>query len=180
MIDHPGNPDSRRCERRSSKYRWDSRRRSCATAKRDEVHHRARGKGGNEAECASVRLRDRALAPGENRVLRLRSESGRLLAAIGNAGVRDLEVGRVDLYLDEVLVSKGGGRAPSYREEDGKRVMAKSEITVRVVLKPRACGDHAVDLRSVARLRYYQRRIQDLRRADVRTRPADQARRNAA
>ena len=59
---------------------------------------------------------------------------GRLLAAIGNAGVRDLEVGRVELYLDEVLVSKDGGRAPAYREEDGKRVMAKSEITVRVVL----------------------------------------------
>ena len=59
---------------------------------------------------------------------------GRLLAAIGNAGVRDLEVGRVELYLDEVLVSKDGGRAPAYREEDGKRVMAKSEIAVRVVL----------------------------------------------
>src|SRR5437016_14368908 len=59
---------------------------------------------------------------------------GRLLAAIGNAGVRDLEVGRVELYLDEVLVSKDGGRAPDYRAEDGKRVMAKSEITVRVVL----------------------------------------------
>ena len=59
---------------------------------------------------------------------------GRLLAAVGNAGVRDLEVGRVELYLDELLVSKDGGRAPAYREEDGKRVMAKSEITVRVVL----------------------------------------------
>src|SRR5207302_10581580 len=59
---------------------------------------------------------------------------GRLLAAIGNAGVPDLEVGHVELYLDEVLVSKDGGRAPAYREEDGKRVMAKSEITVCVVL----------------------------------------------
>jgi len=59
---------------------------------------------------------------------------GRLLAAIGNAGISDLDVGGVELYLDDVLVSAGGGRAPSYREEDGQRVMRKSEITVRVVL----------------------------------------------
>src|SRR5262249_20365003 len=49
---------------------------------------------------------------------------GRLLAAIGNSGVRDLDVDRVELYLDEVQVAKSGGRAPGYREEDGKRVMA--------------------------------------------------------
>jgi glutamate N-acetyltransferase / amino-acid N-acetyltransferase len=60
---------------------------------------------------------------------------GRLLAAIGNSGVRDLDVNRVELYLDEVQVAKQGGRAPGYREEDGKRVMGKSEITIRVVLK---------------------------------------------
>jgi glutamate N-acetyltransferase/amino-acid N-acetyltransferase len=59
---------------------------------------------------------------------------GRLLAAIGYAGVRDLDVGCVDLYLDDVLVAREGGRAPSYREDDGKRAMKQSEITVRVVL----------------------------------------------
>jgi glutamate N-acetyltransferase/amino-acid N-acetyltransferase len=59
---------------------------------------------------------------------------GRILAAIGYAGVADLEVGRVDLYLDEVLVARGGARHTEYREADGKRVMQRSEITVRVVL----------------------------------------------
>jgi glutamate N-acetyltransferase/amino-acid N-acetyltransferase len=59
---------------------------------------------------------------------------GRILAAIGYAGVADLEVGRVDLYLDEVLVARGGARNTEYREADGKRVMQRSEITVRVVL----------------------------------------------
>jgi glutamate N-acetyltransferase/amino-acid N-acetyltransferase len=59
---------------------------------------------------------------------------GRLLAAIGNAGVGDLDVGRVSLYLGDVLVAAGGGRDPAYREEDGKRVMKQSEITVRAAL----------------------------------------------
>jgi glutamate N-acetyltransferase/amino-acid N-acetyltransferase len=59
---------------------------------------------------------------------------GRILAAVGNAGVPDLAVDRVDLYLDEVLVAKGGGRSPGYREADGARVMRQPEITVRVVL----------------------------------------------
>ena len=59
---------------------------------------------------------------------------GRILAAVGYAGVPDLAVDRVDLYLDDVLVAKNGGRSPGYREEDGARVMRQPEITVRVVL----------------------------------------------
>lgn len=59
---------------------------------------------------------------------------GRILAAVGYAGVDDLDVGRVDLYLDDVLVAKNGGRHPGYEEADGQRVMKQSEITVRVVL----------------------------------------------
>lgn len=59
---------------------------------------------------------------------------GRILAAIGYAGIADLDVSRIDLYLDDVLVASGGGRAAAYREEDGKRVMLQSEITVLVVL----------------------------------------------
>jgi glutamate N-acetyltransferase/amino-acid N-acetyltransferase len=59
---------------------------------------------------------------------------GRILAAIGYAGIDDLDVSKVDLYLDELMVAKSGGRAPSYREEDGQRVMKQDEITVRVVL----------------------------------------------
>ncbi|MCM1128669.1 MAG: bifunctional glutamate N-acetyltransferase/amino-acid acetyltransferase ArgJ [Alistipes senegalensis] len=59
---------------------------------------------------------------------------GRILCAIGYAGVDDLDVNRLELYLDEVLVAKNGGRHPDYREEDGQRVMKKDEITVRINL----------------------------------------------
>lgn len=59
---------------------------------------------------------------------------GRILAAIGYAGVDDLDVSKLDLYLDDVHVAKNGGRNPAYREEDGQRVMQQSEITVRVTL----------------------------------------------
>ncbi len=59
---------------------------------------------------------------------------GRILAAVGYAGVEDLDQRRIDLYLDDVQVASCGGRHPSYREEDGQRVMRQSEITVRVAL----------------------------------------------
>lgn len=59
---------------------------------------------------------------------------GRILAAIGYAGVADLDVAKIDLYLDDVLVAKAGGRYAGYREQDGQRVMKQSEITIRVVL----------------------------------------------
>ncbi|GLR11421.1 arginine biosynthesis bifunctional protein ArgJ [Chitinimonas prasina] len=59
---------------------------------------------------------------------------GRILAAIGYAGIDDLDVDKLDLYLDDVLVATQGGRNPAYREEDGQRVMNKAEILIRVVL----------------------------------------------
>lgn len=59
---------------------------------------------------------------------------GRILAAIGYAGIDDLDVDKLDLYLDDVLVATKGGRNPAYREEDGQRVMNKAEILIRVVL----------------------------------------------
>ena len=59
---------------------------------------------------------------------------GRLLCAIGYAGVADLDVERVALYLDDVLVASHGGRHPDYREEQGQQVLSQSEFTVRVVL----------------------------------------------
>ena len=59
---------------------------------------------------------------------------GRILAAIGYAGVTDLDVEKLRLYLDDVLVAETGGRAASYQEADGQRVMQQSDITIRVVL----------------------------------------------
>ncbi|BDI07996.1 bifunctional glutamate N-acetyltransferase/amino-acid acetyltransferase ArgJ [Sphaerotilus microaerophilus] len=59
---------------------------------------------------------------------------GRILAAVGYAGIDDLDQGLIDLYLDDVHVARAGGRHPDYREEDGQRVMKQAEITVRVDL----------------------------------------------
>jgi glutamate N-acetyltransferase/amino-acid N-acetyltransferase len=59
---------------------------------------------------------------------------GRILAAVGYAGIGDLDQTGIDLYLDDVHVAIQGGRNPAYREEDGQRVMKQSEITVRIVL----------------------------------------------
>jgi len=59
---------------------------------------------------------------------------GRILAAVGYAGIDDLDQGLIDLHLDDVLVVQQGGRHPAYREEDGQRVMKQAEITVRVNL----------------------------------------------
>jgi len=59
---------------------------------------------------------------------------GRILAAVGYAGIADLDQTKIDLFLDGVHVAVGGGRHPAYREEDGKRVMKQNEITVRVGL----------------------------------------------
>ena len=59
---------------------------------------------------------------------------GRILAAVGYAGIDDLDQTSIDLHLDELLVVQAGGRHPDYREEDGQRVMKQAEITVRVSL----------------------------------------------
>ncbi len=59
---------------------------------------------------------------------------GRILAAVGYAGIEDLDQGLIELFLDDVHVATRGGRNPAYREEDGQRVMKQSEITVRVGL----------------------------------------------
>ncbi len=66
---------------------------------------------------------------------------GRILAAVGYAGIADLDQSRIDLYLDDVHVAIQGGRHPAYREEDGQRVMKQSEITVRVMLGRGSAAD---------------------------------------
>ncbi len=64
---------------------------------------------------------------------------GRILAAVGYAGIDDLDQTLIDLHLDDVHVVHAGGRNPNYREEDGQRVMKQSEITVRVHLHRGEC-----------------------------------------
>jgi glutamate N-acetyltransferase/amino-acid N-acetyltransferase len=60
---------------------------------------------------------------------------GRILAAVGNAGVTGLDTTRIDLYIDDVRVARQGGRDPDYLEDAGVAAMRKSEFGVRVVLR---------------------------------------------
>lgn len=90
--------------------------------------------GGNDRECRKVGFAIAHSPLVKTAFFASDPNLGRILAAIGYAGIDDLDVSQVDLYLDDVMVAKSGGRAPSYREEDGKRVMKQEEITVRVVL----------------------------------------------
>ena len=90
--------------------------------------------GRNEEECRKI-----AYAIGHSPLVKTAffasdPNLGRILAAIGYAGVDDLDVSKIDLYLDDVWVAKQGGRHPDYQEADGQRVMKQSEITVKVTL----------------------------------------------
>ncbi|MGN6315772.1 bifunctional glutamate N-acetyltransferase/amino-acid acetyltransferase ArgJ [Trinickia sp.] len=90
--------------------------------------------GASEAECRRI-----AYAIGHSPLVKTAFYAsdpnlGRILAAIGYAGVDDLDVSTIDLYLGDVHVATAGGRHPQYREEDGQRVMKESEILIRVLL----------------------------------------------
>lgn len=66
---------------------------------------------------------------------------GRILAAVGRAGVPALDVGLIDVYLGEVCIASQGGRSPSYTEEQGSQVMAQEEITIRIELGRGHCSE---------------------------------------
>jgi glutamate N-acetyltransferase/amino-acid N-acetyltransferase len=59
---------------------------------------------------------------------------GRILAAIGRAGINDLDVDKVQVYLDDILIADNGSRAASYREEDGQAVMDQDVLSIRIML----------------------------------------------
>lgn len=59
---------------------------------------------------------------------------GRILCAVGYAGIADLDVSRTRMWLGDTLVSSDGGRHPDYTEDDGQRIMKEAEITVRIAL----------------------------------------------
>ena len=90
--------------------------------------------GKNEAECRKV-----AYAIAHSPLIKTAffasdPNLGRILAAIGYAGIDDLDVANMELYLGDVLVAEKGGRAASYKEEQGAAIMKESDILVRVVL----------------------------------------------
>jgi len=66
---------------------------------------------------------------------------GRILAAVGYAGVAQLDVSKIDVFLSEVCIASRGCRAASYTEEQGAAVMAKEEITIRIELGRGACSE---------------------------------------
>ena len=90
--------------------------------------------GKNEAECKQIGYAIARSPLVKTAFFASDPNLGRILAAIGYAGVTDIDVDVLKLYLDDVLVAENGGRAASYREEDGQRVMQQSDITIRVVL----------------------------------------------
>lgn len=66
---------------------------------------------------------------------------GRILAAVGRAGVPELDVSKIDVYLGTVCIASQGGRSPSYTEEQGAAVMAEEEIEIRIELGRGACSE---------------------------------------
>ncbi len=90
--------------------------------------------GGNQDECLDV-----AYAVAHSPLIKTALFAsdpnwGRILAAVGYAGVPELNVEKIDVYLDEVCITRQGGRAADYTEEQGARVMAQEEITIRIEL----------------------------------------------
>ena len=66
---------------------------------------------------------------------------GRILAAVGRAGVPELDVSKIDVYLGAVCIASQGGRSPSYTEEQGAAVMAEEEIEIRIELGRGDCSE---------------------------------------
>lgn len=66
---------------------------------------------------------------------------GRILAAVGRAGVPDLDVSKIDVFLGPVCIASQGGRAASYTEEQGAAVMAEEEIEIRIELGRGSCSE---------------------------------------
>ena len=90
--------------------------------------------GQTEAECAKVAYAIAHSPLVKTAFFASDPNLGRILAAVGYAGIADLDVDRIQLYLGDVLVAENGGRALTYQEADGQRIMQQDEITVRVLL----------------------------------------------
>ena len=97
--------------------------------------------GGNHQECLDV-----AYAVAHSPLIKTALFAsdpnwGRILAAVGYAGVPELDVSKIDVFLGEVCIASQGGRSPSYTEEQGAAVMAREEITIRIELGRGSCSE---------------------------------------
>ena len=60
---------------------------------------------------------------------------GRIIAAIGNSNIRDLDIHKIDVYIDDICIVNNGERSKTYSEDKGKKVMRQNEIILRINLR---------------------------------------------
>ena len=97
--------------------------------------------GGNHQECLDVGYAVAHSPLIKTALFASDPNWGRILAAVGRAGVPELDVSLIDVYLDSVCIASQGGRSPSYTEAQGSAVMAQEEITIRIELGRGACSE---------------------------------------
>ncbi|MCF1490821.1 bifunctional glutamate N-acetyltransferase/amino-acid acetyltransferase ArgJ [Pseudomonas sp. AA27] len=97
--------------------------------------------GGNHQECLDVGYAVAHSPLIKTALFASDPNWGRILAAVGRAGVPALDVSLIDVYLDSVCIASQGGRSPSYTEEQGSKVMAQEEITIRIELGRGQCSE---------------------------------------
>ncbi|CRI58920.1 bifunctional glutamate N-acetyltransferase/amino-acid acetyltransferase ArgJ [Pseudomonas sp. CCOS 191] len=97
--------------------------------------------GGNHQECLDVGYAVAHSPLIKTALFASDPNWGRILAAVGRAGVPELDVSLIDVYLDNVCIASKGGRSPSYTEAQGSAVMAQEEITIRIDLGRGQCSE---------------------------------------
>ncbi|WDM58467.1 bifunctional glutamate N-acetyltransferase/amino-acid acetyltransferase ArgJ [Pseudomonas sp. NEEL19] len=97
--------------------------------------------GGNHQECLDVGYAVAHSPLIKTALFASDPNWGRILAAVGRAGVPELDVSLIDVYLDHVCIASQGGRSPSYTEAQGSAVMAQEEITIRIELGRGQCSE---------------------------------------
>ncbi len=97
--------------------------------------------GGNHQECLDVGYAVAHSPLIKTALFASDPNWGRILAAVGRAGVPNLDVSKIDVYLGEVCIASRGGRSATYTEEQGSAVMAREEITIRIELGRGDCSE---------------------------------------
>ena len=97
--------------------------------------------GGNHQECLDVGYAVAHSPLIKTALFASDPNWGRILAAVGRAGVPDLDVSKIDVYLGSVCIASQGGRSPSYTEEQGAAVMVEEEIDIRIELGRGNCSE---------------------------------------
>ncbi|UFH48525.1 bifunctional glutamate N-acetyltransferase/amino-acid acetyltransferase ArgJ [Pseudomonas sp. KNUC1026] len=97
--------------------------------------------GGNHQECLDVGYAVAHSPLIKTALFASDPNWGRILAAVGRAGVPELDVSKIDVYLGDVCIARQGGRAASYTEAQGAEVMAREEITIRIELGRGECAE---------------------------------------